>query len=218
MNIIQSVISENMKSRTHVKIVPKRITIHETDNYSKTANAQSHATYLTKNNTSNTSWHYTVDDKDIIQHLSIYEEAYHAGNSQGNLTSIGIEMCVCEGMDLNKVRENTIQLVVYLCKNYNFKIENVVQHYFWTKKDCPKLLRKEGKWEWFINEIGNRLAGKDVEQTDNKSANILNIDILALQKFLNSQGITDYENKKLVEDGFKGKRTKSAVEKLLNIL
>lgn len=38
--------------------------------------------------------------------------------------------------------------------------------------------------------------------------------VLLTQKFLNQLEITDYEGKKLIEDGFKGERTRSAYKKL----
>ncbi|WBW97577.1 hypothetical protein [Oceanirhabdus sp. W0125-5] len=40
------------------------------------------------------------------------------------------------------------------------------------------------------------------------------VDIFGLQKYMNRNGFTDYENKRLVEDGILGKRTQSAFEKL----
>jgi len=39
--------------------------------------------------------------------------------------------------------------------------------------------------------------------------------VLETQKFLNKLGITDYDNKKLIEDGFTGTRTRTALNKLV---
>ena len=53
------------------------------------------------------SWHYTVDDHAIVQHLPDYETAYHAGDGKdgpGNTTSIGIEICVNAGGDFAQLR------------------------------------------------------------------------------------------------------------------
>src|SRR5690606_40500574 len=45
----------------------KFITIHETANTNKGANAQAHANLQSRKNPREASWHYQVDDKEIIQ-------------------------------------------------------------------------------------------------------------------------------------------------------
>ncbi len=74
--------NENIRPGYAMK--PKYITIHETDNYSVGANARNHAQYLYSQATGTTdrsaSWHFTVDDKEIYQHLPLNENAWHAGD------------------------------------------------------------------------------------------------------------------------------------------
>ena len=79
-------------------MVPKYITIHETANTAKGANALNHAKFL-DNQARGTadraaSWHFTVDDKEIYQHLPVNEVGWHAGNKTGNYESIGIEIAL----------------------------------------------------------------------------------------------------------------------------
>ena len=53
------------------------------------------------------SWHYTVDDHAIVQHLPDYETAYHAGDGKdgpGNATSIAVEICVNAGGDFEAAK------------------------------------------------------------------------------------------------------------------
>ena len=60
------------------------------------------------------SWHYTVDDLSIYQHLPDGERAYHAGDGgsgPGNATSIGIEICVDAGGDFEQAKANVAALV-----------------------------------------------------------------------------------------------------------
>ena len=88
----------NENIRPGYAMEPKYITIHETANTSKGANALNHAKYLDNQARGNTdrsaSWHFTVDDKEIYQHLPLNEVGWHAGDKTGNYESIGIEIAV----------------------------------------------------------------------------------------------------------------------------
>jgi len=135
----------------------KYITIHETGNKNKGANALNHAKYI--NNGSSATWHYTVDDTQIIQHYEDSVQCWHCGDGrgEGNLNSIGVEMCVNSDGDFNKTILNTIELVKHLMNKHNIPIENIVQHNKWSGKDCPANIRsgKPISWGGFINMIKN---------------------------------------------------------------
>lgn len=154
---ITKMLSNNKNHYTGVNKC-KYITIHETGNTNKGADALSHAKYI--NNGSNATWHYTVDDKQIIQHFEDNIQCWHAGDGKGdgNLNSIGIEMCVNSDGDFNKTIENTIELVRYLMNKHNIPIENVVQHNKWSGKNCPTNIRsgKPISWKTFIDKIKNK--------------------------------------------------------------
>lgn len=65
-----------------------------------------HARYE-KNPETPTSWHFTVDEKEIYQHLPLNENGWHAGDGgTGNRKSIGIEICENDG-DFEKAVANT---------------------------------------------------------------------------------------------------------------
>ncbi|MCQ2818213.1 MAG: N-acetylmuramoyl-L-alanine amidase [archaeon] len=57
------------------------ITIHDTGNDGKGANAHAHAEYVTTSQVE-ASWHFTIDDNEIYQHMPIDEVAYHAGDGE----------------------------------------------------------------------------------------------------------------------------------------
>ena len=134
----------------------KYITIHETGNAAKGADAAAHAAYLDSDagERDMVSWHYTVDDHAIVQHLPDYETAYHAGDGKdgpGNTTSIGIEICVNAGGDFQAAQANAAALVRLLMEEHGIGIEHVVQHNHWNGKDCPKTIRATtGAWEAFL--------------------------------------------------------------------
>ena len=137
------------------------VTIHDTANASSTAGALMHATYLHNltNNPANTtyvSWHYTVDEGAIYQHIPDYERAFHAGDGStlvgqsatylggGNTNSIGIEMAVNYGNDIYETWQKTAKLAAKLAVIYNLPISHVKYHNDFSGKDCPRSLRNAG--------------------------------------------------------------------------
>lgn len=163
VDIIVDLVSRGRTNvRPGIPMTPQYITIHETDNTSKGANAKAHANYL-KNGAggASKSWHFTVDDTVIYQHLPTNEVGWHAGDGRGpgNTKSIGIEICVNSDGDYNKAKKNAAWLVARLMRQHNISIGNVVQHNKWSGKNCPRRLRQEGKWGEFIDMVKKELAG-----------------------------------------------------------
>ena len=132
------------------------ITIHETGNAARGADAAAHGAYLNSaaGEAALVSWHYTVDDHAIVQHLPDGETAYHAGDGPkgtGNARSIGVEICVNADGDFAKARENAASLVRLLMEEHGTPIGHVVQHNHWNGKDCPYTIRHtSGAWEAFL--------------------------------------------------------------------
>ena len=147
----------NGKVIPNTKITPTSITIHNTGNIG--APAKNNHNYMKNCNKSGdriASWHFTVDDKEIIQAVPTNCKAWHAGNATGNNSSIGIEICMFNDAERQKQAYlNAIELVKILMEHHGFGISQVKQHYNWTKKDCPTWLRS-GKfgytWKWFTEQ------------------------------------------------------------------
>lgn len=112
------------------------------------------------------SWHYTVDDLSIYQHLPDGERAYHAGDGgsgPGNATSIGIEICVDAGGDFEQAKANAAALVRLLMERHGIPLDRVVQHSHWNGKDCPKTIRATaGTWDAFLGLC----SGQGSQDTD----------------------------------------------------
>lgn len=152
MNIIQRFLPIGHKLRPAIKIKPTFITVHNTANTSDGAGAETHARYLENGAGGRTvSWHFTVDDKSIYQHLPLNELGYHAGTTEGNTKSIGIEICENVDGDFQKARANAIWLIRKLMKDLNIPLVNVVPHKHWSGKHCPRLLLDQ--WTQFIADI-----------------------------------------------------------------
>ena len=131
--------------RKGIKMKPTYITIHSTANPDSTAINERN--WLTNSaNKRQASWHYCVDETEIIEAIPPNEVAFHAGNEKGNYNSIGIEMC--ESGNREKVINDTIKFTRELMKKYNIPIENVVRHYDWTKKDCHRILNFDNCRGW----------------------------------------------------------------------
>jgi len=148
------------------------ITIHNTGNTQAGSNAKAHANYLKNSQDvadpkSPKSWHYTVDGAVIYQHIPDNETAYHAGDGagKGNTQSIGIEICMNSDGDLIEATENTVSLVAKLMKDHDIAIENVVQHNYWSGKNCPQMLRSGNPYSWttFIEKVKDAVMPKETK-------------------------------------------------------
>ncbi|MGX4282011.1 N-acetylmuramoyl-L-alanine amidase [Bacillus sp. JK106] len=128
---------------------PAYITVHNTANTAKGANAAMHARYE-KNPETPTSWHFTVDEKEIYQHLPLNENGWHAGDGNrgnGNRKSIGIEICENSDGDFEKAVANAQWLIKKLMKEQGISLANVVPHQHWSGKYCPRKLLD--RWDSF---------------------------------------------------------------------
>lgn len=132
------------------------ITLHQTGNTDPTATAAAHANLQTRGNSRTASWHYTVDDREIVQSLHDTVPAWHAGTAVGNWNSIGIEMCVNQGSNYLATLQNAAWLVRTLMTRHNIALSHVVQHHHWSRKDCPDQLRAGTmgvNWDDFLNMV-----------------------------------------------------------------
>jgi len=176
LKITQDIIPPGKCGRPlHRPMRPTFITIHSTDNTSRSANALNHALAMNKglrgrhNRTGFLTWHFTVDDHSIYQTLPTNETGEHADyEGQGNRSSIGIEMCVNRGNDLGSTVDRTAQLTARLMREYDIPLDHVVPHMHWRMirysdhrdlgfKQCPRLLLDGGrlgpKWSAFIAKV-----------------------------------------------------------------
>lgn len=126
------------------------ITIHETGNTSKGANARAHANLQSRGNSRQASWHWTVDDVEAVQSYEHTAQCWHSGKGRdtGNLDSIAIEICVNSDGNYTQAVANAIELTKQIMRQENIPASNVVQHNKWSGKNCPTKLRKSG-WAAF---------------------------------------------------------------------
>ena len=176
LKITQDIIPPGKCGRPlHRPMRPTFITIHSTDNRSRSADALNHALAMNKglrgrhNRTGFLTWHFTVDDHSIYQTLPTNETGEHADyEGQGNRSSIGIEMCVNRGNNLDSTVDRTAQLTARLMRQYDIPLDHVVPHMHWRMirysdgrdlgfKKCPRILLDAGrlgpKWSAFTAKV-----------------------------------------------------------------
>lgn len=161
-----------INQRTHGYGNPcKYITIHQTGNPNVGANAQAHANIQSKLNPRQASWHYSVDDKEIIQSFEDSVKCWHAtdGKGPGNTTSISIEICINSDGDYVKAVKNAAELTKYLMDKHGLSIDKIKQHHDWYPKDCPAQLRAGYKgitWSDFLRMVqGEKVSVKPSKPT-----------------------------------------------------
>lgn len=133
-----------------------KICIHETDNTRTGADADAHARLQYNGNTRQASWHWTVDDQEAVQSFDHSYKCWHSGATKGHNESIGIEICVNSDGNYQKAVQNAAALVAKIMKDEKISINNVVQHNYYSGKNCPKLMRS-GKvsWSTFLQMVKN---------------------------------------------------------------
>lgn len=150
MEIKQQLVKDSVKPKFKiggvyqiVKMRPLFISIHETANYSKGADAQAHANLQEKGNSRSASWHVQVDDKEAIQSIPFDECAMHGGDGLGigNMKSIAIEICVNADGDYVQAVKNAAEVTHQLMKQFNIPLANVREHHSFSGKNCPRLMR-----------------------------------------------------------------------------
>jgi hypothetical protein len=151
MVVEQNVIPAGASNRPGTLLRPTFVTVHNTANPSPGADARMHGRYLkgADARARQVSWHYTVDDQRVVQHLPDTEVGWHAGKN-GNAVSLGVEVCEHAGIDEPAAVERAARLVALLCRRHGITAPRVVTHQHWTGKDCPRvLLRRPGGFAAF---------------------------------------------------------------------
>ena len=116
MEIIQDFLNKDHRCRPGGNYDKLLITIHSTGNPYSTARGERN--WLDNpTNTREASWHYVVDETEVIQAIPDNEEAWHCGDTNGNRLSLGIE--ICESGDRLKTLKNAAVFAAHAATNAN---------------------------------------------------------------------------------------------------
>jgi len=90
-----------------------------------------------------------------------YSSGYNKiGNYGGNRNSIGIESMVNNGSDVYYTWQKLAKLVAVLLEDNNLGIDDVVQHHYFSGKDCPMTMRHAGMWDKFLKLVESEYIAK----------------------------------------------------------
>lgn len=133
------------------------ITFHNTAN---DASANNEISYM-RNNNETVSYHFAVDDKEVVQGLPINRSAFHCGDGEygtGNRKSIGVEVCYSKsgGERYRKAEALAIKFIAQLLKERGWGVDRVKKHQDWSGKYCPHRVLDEGRW----NEVKAAIAAE----------------------------------------------------------
>ncbi|MBE1554820.1 N-acetylmuramoyl-L-alanine amidase family protein [Sporosarcina limicola] len=177
--IVDIIQKGNPEIRPGTSMKPKKITTHNTGNASKGANAKAHNTYIHNlasyhpKDTTHVSWHISVDDMCIYQHIPFDETAWHCGDgsgvNSGNRTSIGIEICENPETNTRQAEENAIALTVLLMKEFGVGSIDVVPHQHWSGKYCPRvILKRDESFTSYRNRVAAAFSAPKKEEDELK--------------------------------------------------
>lgn len=140
---------------------PEFVVIHNTAN---NASAQNEIAYMHRNN-NEVSFHYAVDDKEIIQGLPLNRNSWNAGdggNGKGNRKGISIEICYSKsgGTKFETAQKNAAELTAKLLKDYGWGIDKVKKHQDFNGKYCPHRTLDDYGWDYFLNLVKGYMTPK----------------------------------------------------------
>ena len=132
------------------------IVVHNTAN---DATAQNEVAYMIRNK-NQVSFHYAVDDQEVVQGIPITRNTWHAGdgNGEGNRKGISIEICYSKsgGTRFDQAEKNAAHFIATLLRERGWGIEKVKKHQDFRNKYCPHRTLDKG-WNGFIQMIKSYL-------------------------------------------------------------
>ena len=174
MNIIKNLVDE---SKYGVKcpntMTATRIVVHETAN---DASAKNEISYM-RSNDKESSFHFAVDDKEIVQGIPLDRNAWHAGdgNGKGNREGIAVEICYSKsgGERWRKAVDNAAHFIAGMLKERGWGIDKVTKHQDYSGKNCPHRILSELGWDNFVNLVATYLDGKSATATTNEKISVI---------------------------------------------
>ena len=150
------VASENYSIKCPYSMTAEFIVVHNTAN---DATAENEVAYMIGNK-NQVSFHYAVDDQEVVQGIPITRNTWHAGdgNGEGNRKGISIEICYSKsgGIRFDQAEKNAAHFIATLLRERGWGIEKVKKHQDFRNKYCPHRTLDKG-WNGFLQMIKSYL-------------------------------------------------------------
>lgn len=171
MKIIQNLVSlSKYKIKCPYAMNAEFIVVHNTAN---DASARNEVVYMIRNN-NKVSFHYAIDDKEIVQGIPDNRNAWHAGdgNGAGNRKGLSIEICYSKsgGKRFEEAEKLAAKFIAYKLHEKGWEINKVKKHQDFSGKYCPHRTLDMG-WQRFLRMVNaelNKLIGDD-KMADNNT-------------------------------------------------
>lgn len=142
---------------------------HETGNPRPGANAEMHYRYLMGLPAgTNVSFHFVVDDGQIIQLIPCNEVTWQAadGSGPGNMACVSCELCINSDGDKALARRNAEWLCGGVLKANQGTTADIKRHWDFNagtadRHHCPDLMMNENYWPTFVANVGKVISGPD---------------------------------------------------------
>ena len=175
MNIVKNLVSQSKYSvKCPYSMTPEFIVVHNTANDASAANE---VKYMISNN-NQVSFHFAVDDKEIVQGLPLDRNAWACGdgaNGKGNRKGIQIEICYSKngGIRFENAEKNAAKFIAQLLKERGWGVDKVKKHQDFSNKYCPHRTLDKG-WASFVNMVKDYLneLNKPVQSTQSSSISV----------------------------------------------
>ena len=175
MNIVKNLVSQSKYSvKCPYSMTPEFVVVHNTAN---DATAQNEVKYMISNN-NQVSFHFAVDDKEVVQGLPLDRNAWACGdgaNGKGNRKGIQIEICYSKsgGARFENAEKNAAKFIAQLLKERGWGVDKVKKHQDFSNKYCPHRTLDKG-WASFVNMIKDYLneLNKPVQSTQSSSISV----------------------------------------------
>lgn len=169
MNITQNLVD---KSKYPIKcpyeMTPEFIVVHNTAN---DAPAKNEIAYMIRND-KEVSFHYAIDDKEIVQGLLENRNGWHASDGEygaGNRKGIAIEICYSKsgGDRFLNAEKLAAKFIAFKLKEKGWGIDKVKKHQDFCTKYCPHRTLDMG-WQRFLDMINAEYKALSKPVTDEK--------------------------------------------------
>lgn len=148
---------------------PTRIVIYNSENDKAARNEV--ADMLRSGDT--ISFHFAVDDMEIVQGIDLDRNAFHAGDGDGAGNREGIAITICYsktgGKRFEEAQKKAAELTAKLLKDYGWDIDKVTKHQDYCGEHCPHRTLDEYGWNRFISLVkgfvGEKTTPKEKAET-----------------------------------------------------
>lgn len=118
-----------------------------------------------------TSFHFAVDEREIVQLLPLEFHGWHAGDGDGNgnLRSVGVEICrsVFRGANdwlYRRAEENAALLASSLLRRFGLPLSALRTHRDWSGKYCPHRILEAGSRDDFTTRVAAKLSAPETAE------------------------------------------------------